>query len=450
MKNHNRRNFLKQISATALLPGTLTPPLIQAESRSNDVDVVVVGAGAAGLAATDVLRSNGRSVLLLEASNRIGGRVTTDLNMFGVPYDRGAHWIHNGLGNPLFAYGKENGFDLYSAPDDDILYIGSREADKSEQETFEKEFDRAVRAIGKAGSRGRDVSPSEVVPNGSEWHDTVHLNIGPYEMAKDYDHFSCKDWWNSDDGQDAYCKQGYGALLGHRVRDIRAELGHTVESIDWQGKGVTVHTNQGAIKAAKCIVTTSTGVLANDAIRFVPELPVAKQESFHGISMGIYNHLALQFSHNIFGIGDDGYVLYKLDSKGANSPRGMSLLVNISGSNLSFGDVGGEFARELEREGVAGGVDFALSELRKIFGTDVDKAFIKGDATRWGSDQLFFGSYASAEPGAFGMRRELRKPIAEKLFFAGEACHASAWATVHGAFESGARQGARVNNLFSD
>jgi len=155
--------------------------------------------------------------------------------------------------------------------------------------------------------------------------------------------------------------------------------------------------------------------------------------------MGVTNHIALQFRENFFGIGDDGYLSYKIDSHAASSPRGMSLLVNISGSNLSYGDVGGEFARELEKEGVDGGIDFALGELRKIFGSKINQHFIKGDATRWGSDPLFRGSYATAEPGAYRYRSLLRESIGDRIYFAGEACSELHWSSVHGAYESGVR-----------
>ena len=206
-----------------------------------------------------------------------------------------------------------------------------------------------------------------------------------------------------------------------------------------------VTTPRGDIKARKCIVTVSTGVLANQGIAFAPALSAFKQEAFHNISMGVYNHLALQFSKNFFGIGDDGYLTYKINSHNAPSPRGMSMLVNISGTNLSTGDVGGEFARELEKEGVDGGVDFALGELRGIFGGEVDRHFIKGDATLWGADPLFYGSYASAEPGAFQDRRRLRAAVAKRIYFAGEACSNAEWSTVNGAYKTGIAAAERVH-----
>lgn len=416
-----------------------TAPNVHSSNDISDVDVVVVGAGVSGLMAAETLLIHGRSVLLLEASGRIGGRVETNLSQFGVPYDRGAHWIHNGSINPLFGYAQKNGFSMYPEPSDEILYIGDRVATAAEFQAYVDAYNAAHGAIGRAGAAGMDVSPAAVVPDLGEWADLANLNVGPYEQGKDFSRFSCEDWWCSEDSKDWYCKEGYGALVVHRLGAIPVQLNTAVTKINWAGSGVVVSTALGNIKARKCIVTVSTGVLAKGGLGFEPALSAAKQESFHNISMGINNHIALQFRGNFFGIGDDGYLAYKIDAQGTSSPRAMILLVNISGSNLSYAGVGGEFARQLEEVGVEGAVDFALTELRKMFGGKIDRYFIKGDATRWGSDPLFLGSYASAEPGAYRQRSRLRESVAERIYFAGEACSDLLWATVHGAYEAGIR-----------
>ncbi len=199
-----------------------------------------------------------------------------------------------------------------------------------------------------------------------------------------------------------------------------------------------VHSDRGVLAARACIVTVSTGVLASESIAFSPALPVEKQESFHGISMGLYNHITFQFRRNIFGTGDDGYLFYKLLPSGGASPKGLGLLTNIGGTNISYGDVGGGLAWALEAEGTEGALSFGLAELRKIFGTDVDdREFVKGHVTTWGRNPFTLGSYASAEPGAHYLRAALRVPVGERIWFAGEACSPNLWATVGGAHNSG-------------
>ena len=85
----NRRKFLKtSLSSLALLS------LPKISLAQNNYDVVVIGAGASGLAATSNLMASGKSVLCIEAMSRKGGRCYTDNSIFGVPYDMGAHWLH--------------------------------------------------------------------------------------------------------------------------------------------------------------------------------------------------------------------------------------------------------------------------------------------------------------------------------------------------------------------
>ena len=429
----SRRRFIVGGAALAALP------LLSRTSAAAEVDVVIVGAGAAGLAATRDLLGRGVSVATLEASSRIGGRAHTDLALFGVPYDVGAHWMHRARKNPFVKHAKDNGFTAYPAPDTETLYIGDRKANDEEYSAYGAAYRNAIGAISSAGRRGQDVSPASVVPDAGRWHDLVHFAIGPWEMAKDFDDFSCVDWWNSEDGTDWFCKEGYGAVVAHGGRDLDVRLSTRVTSIDWSGSGVTVETDQGRLRAKACIVTVSTGVLANEDIRFVPALPDELVESFHGISMGIYDHIALLFDENVLGTGPDEYLLYNAQSHGAHSPELMGLLTNVSGTGLTLADVGGDFAMELEKAGAEAAIDFAKSELRRMFGAAIDKHLVKAHFTRWGHNTLTRGSYASARPGAYRLRSVLRRPVGDRVWFAGEACSADEWATVAGAHKVGRR-----------
>ena len=431
--NLSRRRFITGGTALAALP------LLSHSSAAAEVDVVVVGAGAAGLAATRDLLRRGVSVAALEASSRVGGRAHTDLALFGVPYDIGAHWLHRAGKNPFVQHAKDNGFTAYPAPDTETVYVGDRKASEEEHSAYRAAYENAIRAISVAGRRGRDVSPASVVPDAGSWHDLVHFAIGPYEMAKDFDAFSCVDWWNSDDGRDFFCTEGYGALVAHSARDIDVSLSTRVTSIDWSGSGVAVETDRGRIRAQACIVTVSTGVLANEGIRFVPTLPDELREAFHGISMGVYDHIALLFDENVLGTGPDEPLLYNAHTHGAHSPALMGLLTNVSGTGLTLADVGGDFAMELENAGGEAAIDFAKSELRKIFGAAIDKHLVKAHFTRWGHNTLTRGSYASALPGAYRLRSVLSRPVGDRLWFAGEACSTDEWATVVGAHKVGRR-----------
>jgi len=442
----NRRNFLLSTLATA---STIGLPAI---ALSSNPDVVVIGAGAAGLAATSQLLENGYSAICIEGNNRIGGRVHTDNDTFGVPFDIGAHWVQSGRYNPYKKYGqKEDGFDVYPEQESEWLVMdGNKKINgtKAEDELWEQ-YSAATQAINRSGSK--DISPSDVVPNiNSEWYDTIHQTIGPYSMAKDYGHFSCIDWNNyAPESTDWHCKQGYGALVAHRWRNIPVQLNTKAYKINWgNSQNISVETNNGTIVAKQCIITVSTGVLSSETIKFSPVLPNSKYESFHGITMGVYNHVAIQFKKNIFGTKkNDVYMYYKMKSQNAPSPRGMGSFLNASGTNLSYFDTCGEFGRELENSGSDAQIDFTLNELRSMFGSDVDKNFIRAATTSWGSNRFTYGAYASAEPGAYHSRKIIKEPVEGRLFFAGEAT-AEEYASVSGAHRSGIRAAEEVMASF--
>ena len=440
------RSSLPRLSRRQFLAGAAALALAPRRARAQDTrnpDVVIIGAGAAGLGAARTLLDGGFSVAVLEARNRIGGRAHTETATFGVPYDRGCHWLHVDHDNPWVGYGQANGFTIYPANEWEAVFVGDRRATGEEKRGFQRALRHIWNDIGAAGRNGQDVSAASVVDEDGPWAHAAAAQIGVWSMGKDLTDFSCADWWSGDDGGDSFCKEGFGALVAHFGRDIPVALNTPATTVRWGGQGVSVETPDGTITAKAAIITASTGVLAAEKIAFDPPLPADKQDSFQRISMGTYNNIALMFSEDVFGLGADAYVAYQMDS-----PKGTGMLSNVSGTNLMFCYVGGSFGRELEMAGAEAAVDFGLGEVRKILGSAVDTAFVKGTMTRWGDDPWSLGAYASAEPGAAGLRQVLREPLAERLYFAGEACHDTLWSTCAGAFLSGvdvARAWAQAN-----
>ena len=425
----SRRSFLKAGIAYALLPKT------SHAKPSKYPDTVVIGAGAAGLSATRTLREEGFDALLVESSNRIGGRAITDTTIFGIPYDLGASWLHTAHLNPFISYGQKNGFDVYPEPGDNTYFIANTKVGNNEAVAANRLYRSTHQAIATAGRRNQDISALEAVGStllDEPWGATVAAEIGAWEMGADLDQFSTLDWWNMEEGQNYFCRQGFGSLLVHYGRQVPVSLNTTVTGIDWNKTGVTVRTQKGEIRTNRVVVTVSTGVLASGAIRFSPPLPTEKEESFNAIRMGTYNHIALQFRRNVFGLSSDHYIARQLRSNEA-----IGWIMNLRGSNLCFGYTGGRYGQYLEEAGPSVAIDIGLSELVNIFGNEIRKDFIKGFFTTWGKYPHTMGSYAVAMPGRYGYRQILREPVAEKIYFAGEACHPSLAATVSGAFLSG-------------
>ena len=432
MKKINRRKFI--ISS---LSGLALVGLPRISFASSNPDVAVIGAGAAGLAATDTLLKAGKKVVCLEASNRIGGRAVTDNKIFGEPYDMGALWLENGDTNPFKIHGeKSEKFTVYKEGEEMYaVYNGDQRT--SQEEELWRIYDGATAAIVKTN---KDIAPIEVVPyQDQRWFDTAHLIIGPWEMGKDFSHYSCLDYnfdYEMPESEEWHCEQGYGALVADMYREVPVELNTKVNEIDWSGEGVKVISDKGTINTKKCIITVSNGVLSSGQIKFTPELSVEKQESFSKISMGHYNRITFQFKKLFKKKRKDSYLYYKIDSQNAPSPKGFAGALNVSGTNLSMFDPGGEFGKELANEGEEASLDFALGELRKIYGSKVDKYLIKSHVVNWSANPLFLGSWASAEPGAFKYREVLRQSVGDRIYFAGEAT-AKDWGTVAGANESG-------------
>ena len=442
LKKFGRREFLKaSINVVAL---SALPQISLAQSN---LDVVVIGAGSAGLAATAELLKNNKSVICIEAMNRIGGRCHTDNSIFGVPYDTGAHWLHNlhsqwndNYYNQIAQYGKDNGFKIYDDYyEDDIIYDG-RKIIYNQKKIWD-----LYSKIKKIKSKAKEDRPFiDFIPNNlkqDKWFDTVAKII----TTRDFDNFSPydgnKNWQSGGDGN-GFVKGGYGALLAHYRKGVPVKLNTIATKINWSGKGVKVETNNGTIDAKACIVTVSTGVLNSSKIKFTPELPAKKYEAFDGISMNSYHRIAIEHDpkfFSLYGINADNYLYMKVDSENSNSePEAVNGLLRVFGKNVSYFNTKGRFAKDLENEGQDASIDFVLNKLRSTLGSSIDKYFIKAHATEWINNPYTLGAYSGAKPGKANLRNALKEPVGKKIFFAGEAT-AGQYATVHGADRSGKR-----------
>src|SRR5262249_29004234 len=148
--------------------------------RSGPVDIVVVGAGAAGIAAARRLAaSKGLKFVVLEATGEIGGRCVTDTKTFGVPFDRGARWIHAADVNPLVRLGPQAGAGVPPAPPGQRMRIGRRFAREGELEDFLASLVRANAAIAAAARGKADVAADKALPKDlGEWEQTIDFVLG--------------------------------------------------------------------------------------------------------------------------------------------------------------------------------------------------------------------------------------------------------------------------------
>ena len=432
MPRLSRRSFLAASAASAAVA---TRPAIAAPTpRTTETDVVIVGAGAAGIAAARRIAAANRHFVMIEAADHIGGRCVTDTRTFGVPFDFGAHWIHSPDVNPITKLTPRRGIEIYPAPASQKVRIGFRNARESELEDFLSAQVRATRAITDAARKG-DVPCAQALPNDlGDWRSTVDFVLGPFACGKDLAKLSAADFVRiSDRRADAFCRQGFGALLAGLAAGIPVQLSTPATSIDL-GRGVEVQTPKGTIVARTAIVTVSTNVLSSGRIRVTSESSQRVLDACSALSLGSYDHIALEFNGNPLGLDSDDLVF----EKSADTHTG-ALLANVSGTSLCLIDVAGSFGRDLSAQDEATMVNFAGEWLAKLYGADVKRAVKRAIATRWNADPLTLGAMSAAGPGGQAARRALLEPLHDSLWFAGEAIHETLWGTVGGAWESGER-----------
>src|SRR6266478_4160418 len=376
----SRRRFLAVSAASAASAGT------SAIAATGDFDVVVIGAGAAGIAAARRLAGTKARIALIEASGRLGGRCFTDSSTFGVPFDRGAHWIHVPDLNPVTPLAIKSGFDVYPAPSSGRVRIGRRYARTGEMEDYLTATVRANRAIGEAGRGRQDVSCAQALPKDlGDWQPTIEFALGPFGCAKDLAEVSALDFSRSvERNNDMFCREGLGALI--------------------------------------------------DKLKFEPELRRRYLDAVEKLRLGSYGHIALELPGNPLVLQRDELVFEK-----AGSSRTAAILANISGTTLCTIEVAGKFGADLAASGEPAMVSFVLDWLTGLYGADMRKAVKRTSATRWNNEPWTLGAFSAAAPGGQWARAALAEPVRDRIFFAGEATHETLWGTVGGAWASGER-----------
>ena len=378
--------------------------------------------------------------MVLEADNRIGGRAWTESETFGFPYDRGCHWLHHASSNVWREYAKKHGFDVYPDDGDEYVYSnGSRQSlDKTDEfyAAIERLFERAweqYSASNEDGPVSRFLDPDD------PWTPTVEARMVNDWDGQELDQISTEFYMVDVEEEDWLCAQGLGSLIAHYGRHVPVRTGTAVRKIDWRGNDIRVISDAGSIRSKAVVITVSTGVLASGQIEFTPPLPVEKLESFHAFKMGAYNHIALLYSEDVFGLGANQYVIPEAKSK-----REPGLLSNMDGSGLLMIYVGGDLSHELQREGVNAAVDFGVEHINSILGNDVSKKFVKGMFPLWSHNPWTRGSYAVPVPGGLKYREVLRRPIADRVFYAGDSCHRGPFSSVSRAHDSGVETAEQV------
>jgi monoamine oxidase len=417
------------------------------------VDVVIVGAGAAGLAAAAALRGAGRSTLLLEAAAMPGGRARTTTPAFlgGDWLDEGAAWLHMAEHNPLVPIAERAGHRLRQAfRSESRMFLGHRRATAAEDAAYAAAeatwFDIVSKYpdeqdIDLATAAGPFRLENPWAPTIEAWHASLIDAVdAPYLSLADFR-------LNQLDGQNLIAEHGLGRLL---LDLLEVDAGPMrclcpVQHIAWGGPEVRVETPQGTVTAASVIVTVSTGVLGAGVIAFDPPLPPETEAAIASLPMGLLSKVVLRASGpDRLGMGASSLAFRRRERFG--DPF-MSFSVWPRGADHVIGFIGGDAAWAIAPDPRLA-VELARSEWCAMFGAQAADLFAEGGfTTHWGTDPHHLGAYSYARPGGAGARATLAQPIGGgRLLFAGEACRTDGMAgTVGGAVLDGRRAAALVS-----
>ena len=396
---------------------------------ADHVDILIVGGGAAGIAAARRLAGEPRSVLLLEAGDRLGGRAFTR-SLAGMSLDLGCGWLHSADRNPWAQLAKAEGWPIDKTPPawgEQWQEIGfSAKEQKDALAAFEA-FDKRLRDDPPISDRAADA-----LEPGCRWNNWLEALSG-YINGSELGCLSIADYLTYDDADSDVnwrLPDGYGALVAQAGAALPIRLGAPVATIDRRTTPLRATGPWGAVTADRVIVAVPTNVLAEERLRFDPPLP-DKAEAAADLPLGLANKAFLLLDR-VEPFGPDTQLMGD-----PRDPATGSYYLRPFGRPVIECFFGGAGARGLEAEGEGAAADFAIAQLVGLLGSDMRRRLTPLAETRWGADPLFGGSYSHALPGKSDARARLAAPVENRIFFAGEACSTNDFSTAHGAYATG-------------
>lgn len=438
-----------------------TKPRVPKGSR-----VIVVGAGFAGLAAARDLQRYGYEVKVLEARDRIGGRVYTD-NSLGFPVDLGAAWLHGGIGNPFKSVADWGDIATQETRYDNTMIYGESGVKFSAKKinywivTAWLALFSFLPWILAAAHRRRWLHKSpdmlsvlncaiRCFPNGRHRYALRVLRnaeesgnaASPMGLSFARQLIASKTCVTGTPPKgERLVTAGMTCLVDQLADGLSILLGEVVKIIKHRAGRVELTTETATYQADAAVVTLPLGVMKKKSVTFDPELPSEYLHAVDLLEMGVFNKIILEFP-DVFWPGD--YDLLAIATRNPIAPFFLNLQAYIQRPVL-VGIAGGSFGRRIEKCSLDDDVvNEALRDLRNVMGKSIPKPS-QSIVTRWGDDAFSLGSYSTLPPKANGFEAQtLSQPINDTLFLAGEATHPTDPSTIHGAFWSGQRAAAQI------
>ncbi len=438
-------------SPTPTDPVTATADISPApteDMRPREADVLVLGAGISGLAAARTLVDNGLSVIVLEARERVGGRMWTDHSL-GLPLDLGASWIEGVKGNPIAKLAAQFGVETVVSDDTNgVVYdFDGRKMSDKEYAEMENMFDSIYSEIEfMQEDEDNDMPLQQAFDrvlkrwtlSADQLRKLQFVIQGNFalEYGADPDHLSLWEWDQDEEfgGVEVVMPNGYNQITDGLAQGLDIRLGVMVNSVSYDQNGVKVETSAGGFSASKSVVTFPLGVLKNNVVRFDPLLPPKKQKAIDRLEMGVLNKVYLKFPA-VFWDEEEEAISY-VGERAGEWCDWLNFVPYINKPVLMafHGGAKGFAIEELSDAEIIAG---AMKTLRVIYGDAIPEP-VGYVITRWGKDPFAFGSYSHISPFASGKDYDtLAEPVGDVLYFAGEATNREYPSTVHGAYLSG-------------
>ena len=414
----------------------------------NVYDVIVIGAGVSGLAAASTLHKKNLNILVLEARNRMGGRVYTD-HSFGLPLDLGASWLHSLSINPMTSLVDQFNLQLKTfvgsldSADHYAFYDALGNPLKIEQiqalQQFARHFLEKLPHLPantnlqfELQSAYRQSGLAHTLPGGDDW--LAHLMTG--WDGDDLNQVSIQAWQNVEElnSEQGYVTNGYDHLLQYLAQGLDICYEQIVSEIDYSDEIIKVTTHKGLYFAKKLIVTVPVAVLQAKDIQFFPALPEKKQQAIQSIGAGILDKVALKFEQVFW---DRQSHLIQILPKQAGDVCSYVNYVPLTGKPVLVSLCAGDKARNLEQLADADILKQFLQPLKIIYADQFVEP-IDYVITRWWADPFSKLGYSYIPVGGCEENfAVLAEPVGDQLYFAGEATSVDMNATVHGAYVSG-------------
>ena len=458
----SRRSLVQAIAAgtVATTFGSRTmarqaTPAAGSGSASSDFDVIVVGAGVAGIAAGQRLNVLGVQAVVLEARDRIGGRCFCD-NSFPAPLDFGGQFfqqvvpnVFGGTNNPLYdLYIAQGGRDvpcvlIPSFSQNGVLLPDAEQAPFHDM-TGSVGAEVAVAGIAaQLGASDMSVTDATADLAGQPWYTLTTAFMG-LAFNVPTAQVSVLDAWNdiqfaiNPDGSpsDKVNPTGMGNFIAEFATGLDIRLSTRVTEIDMtRADQITVMTDQGPLTAKAVIVTAPVSLLAAGEIAFKPALPPAYTQAFDDLPFGVVDKVGIAFTSDIFGdVPANTIITSHQDQDTDQFTMGLAKLAGKPMMNMF---VANDLARSLEADGEAAFNAHAHEFVTATLGADAAGAIDRTHIIAWGSDPLTMGSYSAARVGKVAARATLAEPLDNRLYFAGEAVSTTSHSSLHGAYLTG-------------